>query len=128
MLRFRVIFALSLLVLWLPATSYCLIETPGTICPWGCCEHEDHHDSKGETKDCNTGCWIVHAIGIHKKLPTPARQVSVGVLDGVCLQKVYRMAGLALRWDVGESPPESLRLAVLRARTSLPARGPSLAV
>jgi len=127
-LRFRVIFLLSLLLLWLPATSYCLLENTGLICPGGCCEHEDYQNSKGATKDCDRGCGIVDAVGIHKKSPTPARQVWIRELVAVCLPKSCRLAGPALRWSVGESPPDSLRLAVLRARTSLPTRGPSLAV
>ncbi len=126
MSRLKTIFAALLLLLWLPATSYCMVENAGLLQPSGCCEEEHHGSTDGE-RGCDTGCGIVQAVGIQLKCPTPAAPVWLGELIAVCLPKVSEEAGLALRLKAGDPPLVGPRLAVLRARTSLPTRGPSLA-
>lgn len=124
--RFKTIFAALLLLLWLPATSYCFVENASLLQPSGCCE-ENHHGSTGKERSCDTGCGIVPSVGIHLKCSAPAASVWLGELIAVCFPEAPEDAGLALGPNAGDSPPHALRLAVLRARTSLPTRGPSLA-
>ena len=58
---FRHIVIWTLVAVWLPATSHCLLGAAGWL-PEFCCEEESSHDDSGETHEEHNECDVCTAI------------------------------------------------------------------
>jgi hypothetical protein len=117
----KTVVAAFLLTLWIPATSYCLMERAGIIQCADCC-----NDSSGDcaAQSCAIGCGAVESTAV--KVSTQTQNVSLPALSFVQLQVSEANEPLDLyHANFSCWPPDNLNLAEFRGRRTLPVRAPS---
>jgi hypothetical protein len=113
-----------LLILWVPATSHCLMENAGIIPIAGCCAKSLTDCTQDD--NCATGCDLVESTLV--KSPTQTTSISLSSLTIAQLLPLLapetskQIALSCLFW-----PPDNFRLAEFLAHRTLPVRAPSSA-
>jgi hypothetical protein len=121
---FKIAIAALVLTLWVPATSYCLMERSGIIQFSDCCGES----SAGCSEDsCAIGCGVIEAAGV--KIPSPNENLSRPSLVFLQLVPVEAPAILTLPMlDCSDHPSPNLSLAEFLAARTFRVRAPSFVV
>ncbi len=131
MRRIRILFALLLALVWLPATVHCGLDAAGLFAHAdSCCSDGDEH-LPHQSKCGADGCDVVEnggyqVTGGYVKIPTPLWQENLLTLIASVPALIEESELVAV--EAVESPPEMKRTWHIVSRAALSPRAPSLTV
>ena len=125
----RILVALLLALVWLPATVHCGLDAAGLLAHADSCCSTDEHHSPHSSKCGADGCDVVESGGYqvtggYVKIPTPLWRESLLTLIASVPALVEESEFVVV--EAVESPPEMKRTWHIVSRAALSPRAPSL--